>query len=135
MSKPDPRSFIVSGTVYPFDVIFSIDETDDDLKTLLNDILPKGTSTKLAMNINESCNGRAVRLSSGQYVVRLKRADLQLPVFHGVVAHEIFHVTTFMMDHIGVPHDVLKTEEAYAYLNGYLTQEFYRNYLRIGDKE
>ena len=122
----DGRNFVVQGTVYPFDVLFSIDQTDGKLRKTLDKILPDGTNIEALMNLPDSCKGIAVRLSSGQYVVRLREKGVSTDVLAGNVAHEIFHVVTFLMDYVGVKFHLETSDEAYAYMIGYLTKEFYK---------
>jgi hypothetical protein len=45
-------------------------------------------------------------------------------LLHGLIAHEIFHLTMRVMDQIKKPYDI-KNDEPEAYLNQYLTTEVY----------
>lgn len=48
------------------------------------------------------------------------------PSKKGTAAHEIFHLVYILMDYRGIPLSDI-SNEAYAYLIGYLTKQFYEN--------
>lgn len=43
-----------------------------------------------------------------------------------VVSHEIFHLVHYLMSHVGMDLDD-SSEEAYAYVMGYITKQFWKN--------
>lgn len=45
---------------------------------------------------------------------------------YGTLAHEIFHAVTFILTRIGMSL-TNESDEAYAYLIGYLTKEIYKH--------
>lgn len=61
-------------------------------------------------------------IPSNLSIIRIKVKD-KIP--HSVIAHEVFHITTFIMERIGMELIVMKSDEAYAYLIGYLTDKIY----------
>lgn len=119
--------------VYPFDIMFSINETDKQFKKSIESKLhPEHfdqfmTDTSIPKMENSiPGTARTVRLSSGQTIVRINHFE-NTPQMHGVLAHEIFHAIEFLFRRIEI---VLcnKSDEAYAYAIGYLTEQFYKNY-------
>lgn len=111
-------NFIVENEVYPFDVMFSFGETDEQLKKRL---------TKFNVNTSNLFEHK-LRLGlcsqfkeSGQVLVRLRDYPTT-PKHFGTLAHEISHATNYVMSYIGnKPSD--DSEESYAYFTGFLTQK------------
>jgi hypothetical protein len=64
---------------------------------------------------------RTLILRRGQIIIRLPYVP-KSPDDLGILAHEIFHATEFIMKKIGV-NLTLKTDEIYAYTIQYLTKE------------
>lgn len=67
--------------------------------------------------------GYAFPFENGNCLIRLH--DFRdNPYDRGILAHEVFHVVCFIMEHVGMKlHD--SSDEAYAYLTSYLTEEIY----------
>lgn len=124
--KKDSGSyFIIDLKVYPFKVIVSIDETD---KTLFKTLSGYGNSIEdceVAMNLPSTTLGRAAILPSNLTVIRLKTMKRKY-VMMSVIAHEIFHATTFILERVGMKLELGVSCEAYAYLLGFLTKEIYK---------
>lgn len=122
-------NFIVPLVIYPFDIMFSLGETDKQLrkslrKTLHKDAFDTAYNDDFLCELNpESTKAGKTLFITGhrQTIVILGRCP-----GNGVVAHEIFHAVEMIMRYLKMP---LSTEndEAYAYLIGYVTDEFYRN--------
>lgn len=72
--------------------------------------------------------GKCYCFNNGAGIIRLKQYP-NTPESQGSLAHEIFHMTTFFMERVGI--GILNTEndkgndEAYAYLCGYITEKIY----------
>ena len=120
-------NFIVPLVVYPFDIMFSIGETDNKLMKTLKKRLPKYAynickEDDCLLNFNQMDNGRTLMLTdSGQTIVRLGKNPS-----HATIAHEIFHCVEFLMRKLNMSL-TLDNDEAYAYLIGYITEQFYSN--------
>ena len=112
---------IIPLHIYPFDVCISINQTDDDFLNSMDGQDTDGIESLL--NIPKTVVGRAVMLSSGLSIIRVK-AGKDIP--HNIIAHEIFHIVTFIMERIGMEFVMMKSDEAYAYLIGYITKEVYK---------
>jgi hypothetical protein len=132
VQKPPLRKTHVSGSffiiplqIYPFDIMVSIDEKDE----VLRNRLAKYGSTKEdcdeLMNLSDTVRGRAVMLPSNQTVIRLKTLPKKYDMM-SVVSHEVFHATAFILDKIGMKMELFISDEAYAYMIGFLTTEIYK---------
>jgi hypothetical protein len=114
--------FIIKLVVYPFDVMVSIDEDD---QTLLKRLLKHGNTEDDCcdlLNLDDTVRGRCVMLSSNQTVIRLKKQSIACDTM-SMISHEVFHATTFILERIGMKMEVLVSDEAYAYIIGFLTRE------------
>lgn len=125
MKKPVVLNFIVPLVIYPFDVMVSIGQNDDQLGAVLDKLNLSNEDIKNCQYEKEGCKGRAVVFESGACFIRIRKLPTT-PNEFATLAHEIFHVVTFVMDRIGMKLDVMVSDEAYAYLIGYLTEEIYK---------
>lgn len=117
--------FIIPLQIYPFDIMISIDEKDEVLR---NRLVKYGSSIEDCeelMNLSDTVRGRAVMLPSNQTVIRLKMLPKKYDMM-SVIAHEVFHATTFILHRIGMKLELFVSDEAYAYLLGYITTEIYK---------
>lgn len=112
--------------IYNSHLLFIINETDEHVKNYLT---ASGTHKpkKLMKRIKFS------RITEAQFtphrsadIIRLKRGPDDA-YNKGVLCHEILHAVFHILRTIGMPHSN-KSEEAYAYLNDYITIEFYKEY-------
>lgn len=121
------HNFIVPLVVYPFDIMFSVGETDKQLMDAINDRMDNEDSKvfledELLFNVPPTRLGYTLHnLKGGQTVVRFRNQPKT-----DVVAHEIFHAIEFIFDRIGLPHS-RDTSESWAYALQYVTKEFYYN--------
>lgn len=119
-------NFIIPLVIYPFDVLVSIGETNKEIKKcLLKYTNITDEDIELSQFKNHTITGRSAMFSSNQSLIRLKYYPTEAKDF-GVLQHEIFHCVTVIMDAIGMKFKVFKSDEAYAYLIGYLTTEIYK---------
>ena len=117
--------FIIKLGVYPFDVMVSIDETDETiLKRLIKYGITKEESGEL-LNLAETVRGRCVMLPSNQTVIRLKTLPKKYDMM-SVISHEVFHATSFILSKIGMKMELFVSDEAYAYMIGFLTTKIYK---------
>lgn len=109
------RNFIIKGTVYPFDIMVSHNQTETQLKKELKKYkIPYDE----ILNMAETAIGRAVMLDTNQIIIRF-RGELT----EGVIAHEAFHATSMLLSRIGVQLEIGISDEAYAYLLQYIVNE------------
>lgn len=71
-----------------------------------------------------SNNAASTLLHSGKSIV-IASANKTQEEFFSEIAHEIFHVTCWIMKYVGITLSD-ESEEAFAYLNGYITEQFYK---------
>lgn len=93
----------------------------EELEAKLYELCGVGDWVTHTDDIDEQCNGRAIRLNSGQIVLWMPQMPHNAKE-HGTLAHEIFHCASLLMNRIGVS-PTYESEEAYAYLIQYLTKE------------
>lgn len=119
------QNFIIPLVIYPFDVMVSIEETDEELSKKLQKYItdPKGIGE--LMNLSPTTQGRCMMLECNQTVIRLKR-QLYAHQTYATAAHEIFHATSFILNRVGMKMELGVSCEAYAYLIGYLTKEIFK---------
>ena len=117
------HSFILPLQVYPFDILFSIGQTDAELLVLLSKY---GLDEYIdEFTLSKTVRGRTVMLPSNQTVIRLKsNYDI------GVLCHEVFHAVSFILSKVGIPLEVMKSDEAYAYLIEYVINCFIKEVKR-----
>lgn len=125
MSKLQNTFFLIPIEIYGFDIMVSIDEPDDKLRNRLIKYGSTYEDCEELMNLSETVRGRCVMLPSNQTVIRLK-VLLSKYEMMGVIAHEVFHATTFLLHKIGIKFDLNVSDEVYAYLLGYITTEIYK---------
>lgn len=90
--------------------------TDEEYKIIRKDIADKN-----------SCNGLTVLLDNGNVFVFIRKGQERKDL---TVAHEIFHVVQRVLNRAGV--EMGEDGESYAYLIGWLTNEYYN---RLDDYE
>ena len=105
-------AFLVEATLEEFNRFYynnATKITDDERRQIEEDFK------------NEDVQGTTWVLESGLYLVFLKdgRSDVDVP-------HEIFHVCNKILCAAGVNHDA--DAEPWAYLIGWMTNEYYRRY-------
>jgi hypothetical protein len=113
---------IIKGTVYPFDVLVSVNQTDDEFYSEVGH-LSDDYLDEVFLNLNETILARSYMTKNNISIVRFINIDKDnLP--HGLISHELFHVTTFILNKANIEFS-FKTDEAYAYLLHYLIDEVY----------
>lgn len=123
-------NFIIPLVVYPYDIMFSVGEADkqflkacearmpdDDYKDLLEDSI---------CSLSRETNGRTYHhLVGGWTIIRLPKKPTT-PAQYGTLFHEIFHAVYFIFSRIGI-RLCEDSDEAFAYLIGYITEQFLSN--------
>lgn len=112
-------NFIIPLVIYPFDVMVSLGETDEQLKKSLKKTSIDWDDLMICRGV-----GRTFMDDSGRGIIRLKSYPHTCEDY-GVLQHEIFHYVTFIMDKIGMKLNLCDSDEAYSYLIGYLTTQIY----------
>lgn len=119
--------------IYNYNLYVSIGQRDCDFVSMM-------CKTKLSYEQRKrifeeftvmNCLGRAwlypnenVEGNKGILILRT-HSKIITPYDYSVLAHEIFHVSTFLMRDVEIPLTD-DTDECYAYLNDYITEQIYR---------
>lgn len=118
------KNFIIPLVVYPFDVMVSLNQSEDDLRKCLKkhkNITEEDVETYF--NDKSPISGRATMFKSGAVLIRM----MNYPVTnndYGNIVHEVFHAVCFVFKRINLKLSP-KSDEAWAYLIDYLTKEIY----------
>ena len=116
------NSFVVDCGTYPFDILVFFGENVEDL---FNDIKGKLSKSDFkGLKKSEFKAGKAIILDTNQTVLWLREKPTT-PTDFGLLSHEIYHCTGFILRSIGIQYSE-ETEEAYAYLIQYLTEQIYK---------
>lgn len=115
-------NIIIPLVVYPFDVMVSIGQTDKELSL---ELLKYGIDDIRELLLSETVRGRTIMFEGNQTVIRLKVFDA------AVLCHEVFHAVTFILSKVGIPLEVMKSDEAYAYLLEYIVGEVLKSVKNI----
>lgn len=100
--------------------MLSVAETDDELKDGLDAF---GIDWDESLSLSDTTLGRATLFPCNRTLIRLKYFP-STATDHGIISHEIFHAVDFLLDRVGMKLTE-SSNEAYAYLIGYITQEVY----------
>ncbi len=126
--KTGSGCFLVNLEIYPMSVIVSINQNTTQAEKSLKKIFGKTPLTlknePLFSSMEEVWDGRCAMLDSNDVYITLYKIPEHDNV-HGVLAHEIFHATTFIMYRIGGAFELNVSDEAYAYLLGFITKKIY----------
>lgn len=127
-------NFIIPLQVYPFDVMVSINQTNDEVEKSLEEVGFDYADANVRCD-SDTRKGKTIMFKTNQTIIRMFSFD-EDPVHYGFLAHEIFHAVEFVMERIGMKL-CIKSDEAYAYLVQYLTTQIYTKLAEItkpGDK-
>ena len=119
-------NFLVDLVLFPFDIMVSLGESDDELK---NKLIELGSDDMedigRLLNLDSTVKGRTIMLKGHQTVVRMPIVPKNA-FDYGILQHEIFHAVEFILYKIGITHDLDTSNELYAYMIGYVTGEVYK---------
>lgn len=122
MSKA--QNFIIPLVIYPFDIMVSVGQTDDELLKSVKQFGLNRNDISEVLNLHETVKGRTLMLlETNQTFMRLKGKP-KTTIEFGSLQHEIFHAADFILRKIGISLSA-DSDEAYAYLIGYLTEKIY----------
>ena len=111
------KHFIINYTIYPFDLLVSVGETENVIRIVLEEKLPEDLHSDIDAVFNDS-KARTVMFEGGQTVIRFKEKPT-----HGLIAHEALHAVEFLMNKIGNE----QVNESWNYLLQYIVCEIYKN--------
>jgi hypothetical protein len=117
-------SFIIDPIMYPVHFFVSVGQDFEIMKSDFKASYPNHEHGFKGGELDETCDG-LTRLLNNVNVVMVIFSKENPEVSH--IVHELFHATSAYMRRIGMPHG-RKSEEAYAYLIGFLTEKFFEQY-------
>lgn len=117
------KNFIVKIGHYPFDLMVSLGETNDQVFKSIRRLNIDAIDNIDCKFDGDGSVGRVVEFTSGQYLLRLRYFP-ETAADYGVLQHEIFHVVEFLFRtlRVGLCEE---TSEVYAYLLQYLSTIIY----------
>ena len=123
MPKRKSYNGIIKLNIYPFDIMLSVNQTDKQfVKSLGKYNMPNFEDDILHLETQgNSRQGRTILLDKSGFIVRLNYWPKNAQGV-ALMVHELFHVTSMLLDHIGMELSVGTSCEAYAYLLQYITQ-------------
>ncbi len=124
MAKAVHKNFIISLDIYPFDVMVSVGEEDDTLFKRLRKLSISEDEFEMTRFDTENGRGRYCLFKTGASLIRLKQ-EPKTPEQFGTLQHEIFHCASSILWRVGIKLKMKYSDEAYAYLIGYLTEKIY----------
>lgn len=116
--------FIVDLKIYACDIIVSIGETDKQLFKVLDEYEGITEADKQLSCYNKHGAARYCSFENGLNVIRLQNTP-KTPDERGNLAHEVFHIVAAVLWRAGVKLEIEVSNEAYAYLTGFLTTQIY----------
>lgn len=117
-------ALVVYCELYVRHFIFSLSQTDEELRELLNTWNVDIEEDNQWRWAKEAEAGKVWKFKTGQVLIRLRNMPTK-PQYISHLAHEIFHAAEWLFDDIGIKHDSNYSSEAYAYLIQYLTNQVY----------
>ena len=122
--KRKSKTAIISLEIYPFDVMISFNETNEEfVKTLGKYDSDSGDVELVTLDKYDKKRGRTVMNEQNQTILRLNFYPVSNSDY-AMLVHELFHVTDFVLCRVGVKLS-RKSDEAYAYLLQYLTEKVF----------
>lgn len=114
------HEFVIKRTIYPFDIIVLIELSTEEMSKTL-----KRNKVRVKKKFLEDGpdSGRAILTKDGNVVIIINSFP-DTPKRFGILAHEIFHATHFIMNRIG-QNLTMDSCEAYSYMIEYITSEIY----------
>jgi len=121
----DTLKLLIPLVIYPFDIMVMMGYSDEEVRYELsqNEAISEA-DINLAMLNHTTVIGRTVLFDTNQTFLRFAEIPTT-PLDYGFLQHEIFHVVTFVMHVIGMKLKIGVSDEAYAYLVGYVTERIY----------
>jgi len=121
----DTLKLIIPLVIYPFDIMVMMGYSDEEVREELSRYSSISESDiDLAMLKKETVRGRTVLFESNQTFIRTPEIPTT-PLDYGFLQHEIFHAVTYILYRVGMKLKIGYSDEAYAYLVGYVTERIY----------
>lgn len=118
-------NFIISFEIYPFDLMVSIGQTDEELTAALAE---HGVTAHVPALIGYGINCPAKYAfwnKESTFLLRIHELPTTSKMF-GALAHEICHIVSWALETLGFKLKCSSSGEAYAYLTGWITEKIYK---------
>lgn len=124
MSKRNPQGkfFLLHATVYPYDVLYCIGATNDEILNKLQGDYDMKLTTEDIDAIQKNLAGKSLKLTSGAFILSLTE-EPKTPATIAVLSHEIRHISEMMMYRAGIRYVFGESDEAFAYLHEHLEEQ------------
>lgn len=127
MSKKDKDLFVVDFGTYPFELLVCFGEDRGPMyRYLLKNDVPEEYVDDLK-NHSFGVEFSALHDDKGTSILWLTERP-NTPYYQGLLSHEVYHAVCNLFDYIGLDYNK-GSEEAFAYMIGYLTEEIYKRIL------
>lgn len=118
-------NFLIDCLIYPSDIVVFVDSSKKEIKkTMRKHRYDDKEISQVLSKLKKSVNARCEMMEDGLVFIFLKS---NVKDFYSKVCHESFHTTTFILDRVGVKLRMGSSDEAYAYLLGFITAEIFKN--------
>ncbi len=123
--KTKSKNFIIPLVVYPFDVMVSLNESNDSLKKNLLKYYKSIEDVDYHFDQygEDEHLGYTIMLPNGQVIIKIKKYPVTNEDY-AIVVHEIFHAVSLIFHRIGIKL-TKESDEPWAYMIEYLTKEIY----------
>lgn len=125
---------ILSLQIYPFDVAISINQTDEEFKKEMQKFKINIEDVIFDLDQNKNCRGRTLMLIPSLKIVLRLNFWPDTPTKIALLVHEVWHVTDYILREIGIKLSD-DSDEAYAYLIQYITEQILKYIEQVNDKE
>ncbi len=116
---------IIRNDLFPVQVILSVNQNDAEFEKYLNKYdLSVADEPKLLLDGIKRQAGRAIKFTDEQSTVIRLNFYPKSNNKYGLLQHEIFHVTNYAMEQIGMVYSD-DSAEAFCYFTQFLTNEIY----------
>lgn len=122
--KKKSQHFVIPLHVYPFEIIFSMNESDE---VLFKKLEKHGHFTEEDLeNIKLRGAGRCIAMSGLNLAIIRIEAFPQKYYTAGTISHEVLHAVIYILNACGLKLERGVSDEAFTYLMGYITSEIYK---------
>ncbi len=123
MMKDKPIKFKIKVKLFLSNILVFVGDSDCFLQYIRHKIKKDSLYNEVEKSIDNYA-GLAIEVHSGLYILYMNKKPKK--AYHkSILAHEIFHITSYIMSRIDLKLSN-DNEEVYAYLNGFITREFYK---------
>ena len=116
---------LIQNEIYPFQVLVSIGESDQEFLNLLEiHEISDVSNDVVTLEKYEPGEGRTELINNCQIIIRLN-FNPSSPEDLSIVPHEVLHAVGFICNELNIPFND-DTEEVYAYLLEFYTKEIFK---------